>query len=46
MTRLLLFVSCFLIPVTSIGAERPNILFLFADDQRDHILGCAGHPAV
>jgi choline-sulfatase len=26
--------------------ERPNILFLFADDQRNHTLGCAGHPIV
>ena len=25
---------------------RPNILFLFADDQRNHTLGCAGHPIV
>lgn len=24
----------------------PNILFLFADDQRNHTLGCAGHPIV
>ncbi len=28
------------------AAERPNILFLFADDQRNHTLGCAGHPIV
>ncbi|MEC7603647.1 MAG: sulfatase [Planctomycetota bacterium] len=26
--------------------SRPNILFLFADDQRNHTLGCAGHPIV
>lgn len=25
---------------------RPNILLLFADDQRNHTLGCAGHPIV
>ena len=24
----------------------PNILLLFADDQRNHTLGCAGHPIV
>lgn len=24
--------------------KRPNILFLLADDQRNDILGCAGHP--
>lgn len=27
-------------------ATRPNILFFFADDQRNHTLGCAGHPIV
>ena len=27
-------------------ASRPNILLLYADDQRDHTLGCAGHPIV
>ncbi len=27
-------------------AERPNILFLFADDQRYDTLSCAGHPIV
>ncbi|WP_425397770.1 sulfatase family protein [Aeoliella sp.] len=26
--------------------SRPNILLLFADDQRNHTLGCAGHPIV
>ena len=24
----------------------PSILFIFADDQRNHTLGCAGHPVV
>jgi len=28
------------------AAPRPNILFLFADDQRFDTLGCAGHPMV
>lgn len=28
------------------AAPRPNILFLFADDQRYDTLGCAGHPIV
>lgn len=28
------------------SADRPNILLLFADDQRNHTLGCAGHPVV
>lgn len=27
-------------------SARPNILLLFADDQRNHTLGCAGHPIV
>ena len=27
-------------------SSRPNILLLYADDQRDHTLGCAGHPLV
>jgi arylsulfatase A-like enzyme len=26
--------------------SRPNILLLYADDQRNHTLGCAGHPIV
>lgn len=30
----------------SAAHQRPNILFLFADDQRNHTLGCAGHPIV
>ncbi len=25
---------------------KPNILLLYADDQRNHTLGCAGHPIV
>ncbi len=25
---------------------RPNIIFLLADDQRDDMLGCAGHPII
>jgi choline-sulfatase len=27
-------------------ARKPNILFFFADDQRDDTLGCAGHPII
>jgi arylsulfatase A-like enzyme len=26
--------------------QRPNFLLLYADDQRNHTLGCAGHPVV
>jgi arylsulfatase A-like enzyme len=29
---------------TSTEQERPNILFILADDQRNDVLGCAGHP--
>ena len=39
--------------VTMLGGEvlgqtdsRPNIVFFFADDQRNDTLGCAGHPIV
>lgn len=28
------------------AAQQPNILFLFADDQRFDTLGCAGHPFI
>ena len=31
---------------TSFAAQRPNILFLFADDQRYDTLSCAGHDIV
>src|SRR5210317_1132765 len=30
----------------SASAKQPNIILLYADDQRDHTLGCAGHPIV
>lgn len=30
----------------ALAADRPNILFLFADDQRNNTLGCAGHPII
>ena len=44
MLHLPFLLLCLLIPVASSG--QPNILFLFADDQRNHTLGCAGHPVV
>jgi uncharacterized sulfatase len=28
------------------AGSQPNILLLYADDQRDHTIGCAGHPIV
>ena len=34
-------------PTTSDNSStRPNFLLLYADDQRNHTLGCAGHPIV
>ena len=34
------------IPRPASADQRPNILLFFADDQRNHTLGCAGHPVV
>ena len=28
------------------NSKQPNILLLYADDQRNHTLGCAGHPII
>lgn len=46
----LFFLSC-LAPIaaaaaTAVDPERPNILFLLSDDQRNDTLGCAGHPII
>ena len=36
-----------ILTATARGADqRPNILFLMTDDQRNDTLGCAGHPIV
>lgn len=32
--------------VTAKPSTPPNILILYADDQRNDTLGCAGHPIV
>ena len=32
--------------LNSSGADRPNILFVLVDDQRNDTLGCAGHPII
>ncbi|MDP7206588.1 MAG: sulfatase-like hydrolase/transferase, partial [Pirellulaceae bacterium] len=32
--------------VPLLGAERPNIIFFLADDQRWDQMGCAGHPVI
>ncbi len=45
--KLAAIVSFLVIAHSTISAEpRPNILFLFTDDQRFDTLGCAGHPIV
>jgi choline-sulfatase len=36
----------FVISVPLLAAEKPNIIFFFADNQRNDTLGCAGHPIV
>lgn len=47
MIRIVVLATSLLAPWTAhAAADRPNILFLFADDQRNHTLGCAGHPVV
>jgi len=43
---LVLFLTSFLAPLAARAADRPNILFLFSDDQRHNTLGSAGHPIV
>lgn len=30
----------------TLNTARPNIIFILADDQRNDVLGCAGHPVV
>jgi len=49
--RVLLFAGLLLIALCfaplagrAAAAERPNIIFFLVDDQRNDILGCAGHP--
>ena len=49
MTQKSLFLALLIALLSSLPGradERPNILFLFADDQRNDTLGCAGHPIV
>ena len=43
---LLLLLSVTLQQTAGLAADRPNILFFFADDQRNDTLGCAGHPII
>jgi len=44
--RHILFLSSFLILVSSLAAERPNILFILTDDQGWATLGCYGSKKV
>ena len=44
MKRVLLFVWAVLCASPLIAAERPNILFIFTDDQAPWALGLSGHP--
>ncbi len=44
MKRLLCFVGLLLVASAVKASDRPNIVFFFADDQRNDTLGCAGHP--
>ncbi len=41
-----LIASSLLFSAGALAAERPNIVFLMTDDQRDDTLGCAGHPII
>jgi len=34
------------LPLAAVFAERPNIVFILADDQRWDALGCAGNPVI
>lgn len=45
-TRVISLFVVFALAGVARGVERPNILFLFADDQRHDTLGVAGHPIV
>lgn len=41
-----LFISLLVSSATCGAADRPNILFVLVDDQRNDTLGCAGHPFI
>ena len=46
MKRLLLILPLILAAATARSADRPNIVFFFADDQTTNTLSCYGHPFV
>jgi len=35
-----------ILPDHSFSAERPNVIFFLSDDQRNDLMGCAGHPVL
>ena len=41
-----IFFSAILFSVFAQGNSKPNVLFLFADDQRADALGCSGNPYI
>lgn len=46
LTLALIGVAALPVLAQAAAGAQPNILLLYADDQRDHTLGCAGHPIV
>ena len=40
----LLIASSFSLASVACAAERPNLLFIVADDQAEWVMGCSGHP--
>ena len=40
----IVFGGCALSSTASLANRKPNIVFFLTDDQRDDMLGCAGHP--
>ena len=46
MKPLLAFLIIFILQGVALAADRPNIIFLLTDDQRDNTFGAMGHPWV
>lgn len=45
--RFVIFLGLLVFAIPSVsGAERPNIVFFFTDDQTSSTLGCYGHPII